>query len=65
MINRTVLELEEDFKAGDKVDVFSDFFGGAIKIQRHLTEAERIRATRDLRIASLKEELTRLEEKKE
>ena len=53
--------LTEDFKAGDKIDIYYDGFS-ATHVERHVTPEERERIRKEKRISALKAELKSLEE---
>ena len=52
--------LEENFKAGDEIDIYHDGFG-RMHVERHVTPEEREAIKRKKRLAALKEEIKLLE----
>lgn len=52
--------LEDNYKAGDKIDIYHDGFG-RMHIERHVTAEEREQIQRKKRLKALKEEIAILE----
>tara|TARA_R100000231_G_scaffold8725_1_gene11400 strand:- start:101 stop:298 length:198 start_codon:yes stop_codon:yes gene_type:complete len=52
--------LEDDYKAGDKIDIYHDGLG-RMHIERHVTAEEREQIQKKKRLKALKEEIDILE----
>ena len=55
-----VWELDQDFHKGDKLDIYSDGFGGLF-VEKHVSPEEKERIRKKKRLVALKDEMKALE----